>query len=167
MLNFILVFFVVVVFHVGWDTTSIRGSAREEKWWQKIKNTNEQIWMSSVLLCLLLHVLFSLTFLCLLLPCVFPEISLTCQTKNVSKAYRWFTYRTRWIFFMFTRLLCFLPVVCKRINTVSRLWISRQGLPSLSRPPRVFSYPKPHAKLMTVVFLSAPLPRPFKHNECV
>lgn len=57
--------------------------------------------------------------------------------------------------------------ISQRINTLHRLWISRQGLPSLSRPPRVFSYPKPHAKLMTVVFSSAPLPRPFKHNECV
>lgn len=32
--------------------------------------------------------------------------------------------------------------------------------------PWVFSYPKPHAKLMTVV-LSASLPRPFKDNEYV
>lgn len=71
------------------------------------------------------------------------------------------------VIFMFTSLLCFSSVVCKRINTVICLSISCQGLPSASRPPRVLSYPKPHAKLMTVVFLSAPLPRPFKHNECV
>lgn len=143
--------------------------AREDPWekkhnWEKEWIPNVQIWKSSVLLCLLVHMFFFLSFLGLLLACVCFH-SITFQNKKRYQKHVHVSQIAQNGYFHVYMLYVFLfPNVSQRINTLRRLWISRQGLPAA---PGLLLYPKPHAKLMTVVFLSAPLPRPFKHNECV
>lgn len=87
--------------------------------------------------------------------------------KNNMKSTLMFHLSYKMDIFMFTSLLCFFSAVCERINTVICLWVSHQGFTSSSWPPLVFSYQSLKQSGWQLFFLPAPLPKPFKHNECV